>query len=657
MIPVKFTKAVIPSGNNSVYEIVNKTLTAILILFGSLAMAQPPGGPGGAMGDGIWVRNAAYGELETFDSCNGHQPGTGMYHHHINPVCLRAQLNDNVVLVSAGRLGKQYAEKATGWTHSPILGWAYDGYPVYGPYGYSNPMDPKSPIKRVQPSFQLRTITQRQTLPAWILPYLPKESQTLISSQYGPDVSASYPLGRYVDDYDYVAGSGDLDQYNGRFAVTPDYPNGTYAYYVTITPDGSAPVFPYIINLQYYGTAAGGNSPAVASDAADYFNNGQLQQAASTDPQLATWYTKGSQQNAEAITGFDPSAGPSTTWPTNKPAGVMVSGGQATPALADVQRVRSDAANVWVNSNNLPSYIIGPWFEATMTGGVFMNFPAASAQQAKFPRSPSPASTKTASGMGPVGMWVNGVAIFNTLDGGSYSNSAGTDQGGGSPSPRARHVSAASYEDGPLAAGSLAIAYPEFAATLAASTASASSTPWPTSLGGATVTLTDSSGAQLPAGILYASPTQVNYQVPATAAAGPGKITITSSGTSVTGTVNIAATYPGIFKQTADGLAAAQILRIHNGQQAIEAVTAAPIAMGGDQLYLLLYGTGIGTASVTATIGGTNASVQYSGAQGTYPGLDQINLQIPAALAGAGKVTVSILAAGRASNPVYLILQ
>ena len=72
---------------------------ALLATLAAVAWAQPGGGPGGA-GDGIWTRNAAFGELETFDLCNGHQPGSGMYHHHINPVCLRAQLTDNVVAVS-----------------------------------------------------------------------------------------------------------------------------------------------------------------------------------------------------------------------------------------------------------------------------------------------------------------------------------------------------------------------------------------------------------------------------------------------------------------------------------------------------------------------------------------------------------------------------
>jgi len=648
------------------------TIAAILgaAIWARLACAQPPGGggPGGGSGDGIWTRNAAFGEKETFDLCNGHQPQTGMYHHHLNPVCLRAQLNDNVVAVATGRLGTQYAEKTSGWTHSPILGWAFDGYPVYGPYGYSNPMDPTSAIKRVQPSFQLRNITQRQTLPAWVLPYEPSFPQNLTSSQYGPGVSSTYPLGRYVQDYDYVAGSGDLDQYNGRFTVTPDYPNGTYAYFVALASDGT-PTFPYVINVQLYGTPESTNV-TVASDAVDYFKNGALAQTASTDPRLASWYTTGAEQDARAISGFDPSAGSSTTWPTDAPSGVTISGGNSTPALGDTQRVRYDANSVYVNSNNLPSYTLGPWFEATMTGGVFMNWASSSSQLAQIVRSPSVPTTKSASGMGPVGMWVNGVAIFNTLDGGSYSNAAGIDEGGGGISARATHVSSASNERGPLAAGSLVSAYPEFNATLASSTETAGTTAWPTTLGGATVTVTDSTGAQLPAGIVYASPNQVNYQVPAAAAAGVGKVTITAGGTAVAGTVNIVATYPGLFTALftagAGSLAAGQTLTV-NGSTEVTGYTsttnasggtvAAPINVSSGQVYLILYGTGIGTATTTATIGAVNATVAYSGPQGTYPGLDQVNLLIPSSLAGKGQVNVVVTAAGKPSNPVYVVIQ
>jgi len=637
------------------------TRLAALALLGTLAWAQPPGGggaPGGGTGDGIWTRNAAFGEAETFDLCNGHQPGSGTYHHHINPVCLRAQLNDNVTVVSTGRLGTQYAENTSGWTHSPILGWSFDGYPVYGPYGYSNPADPTSAIKRVQPSFQLRSITVRQTLPSWVLPYEPSVSQNLTSSQYGPPVSAAYPLGRYVQDYDYVEALGDLDQYNGRFTVTPDYPNGTYAYFVTLDSDGT-PAFPYIINVQYYGTPSSTNV-TVASDAVDYFNNGALTQTASTDPRLSSWYTKGSEKDALVISGFDPSEGASTTWPTNVPSGVTYSGGSSTPALAGTQQVRYDANAVYVNSNNLPSYTIGPWFEATMTGGVFMNWPSSSSQLAEITRNPTVPTTKSASGMGPVGMWVNGAAIFNVLDGASYSNSAGEDEGGGGISQRATNISSASLERGPLAAGSLVSAYEEFDSTLATSTATGTpnGSAWPLTLGGATVTVTDSTGAQLPAGILYASPTQVNYQVPSTAASGPGKVTLTSGGTSISGTINILPTYPGIFKANSDSLAAGQTVTVVGAAETYGTISSTtPINVSSGQVYLILYGTGIGTATVTATIGGVNATVAYSGPQGTYPGLDQVNLLTPSSLAGKGQVNIVVTANSKPSNPVYIVIQ
>jgi uncharacterized protein (TIGR03437 family) len=305
-------------------------------------------------------------------------------------------------------------------------------------------------------------------------------------------------------------------------------------------------------------------------------------------------------------------------------------GGNRTPALADTQRVRSNAGNVYVNSNNLPSYTLGPWFEATMTGGVFMNWASSGARLVQITRNPAAATTKTATGLGPIGMWVNGVAIFNELDGGSYSTARGDDQGGGGVSQRASHFSAASQERGPLAAGSLVSAYAEFDAILGSTTASATSASWPTTLGGTTVTVTDASGVQLPAGILYVSPKQVNYQMPSTAAPGLGRVSITANGVAVNGTVNIAAAYPGLFSvaqtQVADG-----------------------------QAYVVLYGTGIGTAAVTAKIGAADAKVLYSGPQGTYPGLDQVNLLAPPGINGGA--TVTITAGGKLSNAVNVNLQ
>jgi len=96
-------------------------------------------------GDGIWNRLAGAAEAFNFDSGNGHQPSSGAYHTHINPIALRYQLGDNVTYNSST---KTYSE-ATPTKHSPLLGWALDGLPIYGPYGYSTATDATSAIRRM----------------------------------------------------------------------------------------------------------------------------------------------------------------------------------------------------------------------------------------------------------------------------------------------------------------------------------------------------------------------------------------------------------------------------------------------------------------------------------------------------------------------------
>lgn len=596
--------------------------------------AQPgPGGPPQQAGDGIWLRNALYGEAVTFDHCLAHQPQNGQYHNHVQPVCLRAQLNDNVQVVYTGRTGPVYQEKATGWTHSPILGWAFDGYPVYGPYGYSDPKNAASPIKRMKSSFRLRAITQRTSLPDWALAFHAGIPQQLAAPQYGPDVSATYPLGRYVEDYDYVAGLGDLDQYNGRFTVTPEFPGGTYAYFVTINDDGS-PAFPFILGMQYYGTPTDSRNVTVPSGAQDYSGG-------SSAPQLTTWLTKNAQQAAQVVSGWDPSAGPSTTWPANVPAGIHYGGGASTPAMADTQRVRFTSDAVFVNSNDLASYVMGPWFSQD-TGGVFQNWPSAQHMQAEIPRAPAAAATKSTTPGGAIGILVNGVAIFNALDQQSWSNSAKQDSGPAA-SPSAVHVSAASFEGGPMAPGSFVSAYPLFGASFGGSPA---------------VTVKDSAGTTRTATVVYASPSLVNYQLPADTANGVATVTIDGVG----GSIYVVDSYPNLFMQNATGLAAAQIIRVHNGQQSVEPVTSAPIDLGGagDQIYLVLYGSGMGKAdpaAATATIAGAAATLAYAGPQGSISGLDQYNLLLPPSLAGKGKIDVVVKTGGKASNPVNLTVQ
>src|SRR5204863_5201489 len=120
--------------------------------------------------------------------------------------------------------------------------------PLYGAYGYAN-ADGTAGIARMRSSYRLRSITQRHTLP---------DGTVLAPALYGPDVSATYPLSYYIEDFEYVAGLGDLDACNGRVAVTPEYPLGTYAYYATIDGDGAS-AYPYAIGPTYYGLVATDN--------------------------------------------------------------------------------------------------------------------------------------------------------------------------------------------------------------------------------------------------------------------------------------------------------------------------------------------------------------------------------------------------------------
>ena len=101
--------------------------------------------------------------------------------------------------------------------HSPIVGFALDGYPIYGPF--ANPDGGK--LRAMRASYRLRAITQRTTLP---------DGTKLTPGQYGPPVDPANPLGSFSEDYEYVEGFGDLDRFNGRYAVTPEFPEGTYAY-------------------------------------------------------------------------------------------------------------------------------------------------------------------------------------------------------------------------------------------------------------------------------------------------------------------------------------------------------------------------------------------------------------------------------------------
>jgi hypothetical protein len=169
------------------------------------------------MNQGIWNRNAYYWEGPGFDNCLGHPQQQGEYHHHVSPTCLY--------------------DETDSMSHSPIIGYAFDGFPIYGAYSYTN-TNGTGAIKRMKSSYAITIGATRVN---------------------GPAVNVTFPAGCFIEDYSYVVGAGDLDERNGRFCVTPDYPNGTYAYFVTLD-DNLDPAFPYTFFGTYYGIVQAGNT-------------------------------------------------------------------------------------------------------------------------------------------------------------------------------------------------------------------------------------------------------------------------------------------------------------------------------------------------------------------------------------------------------------
>lgn len=240
-------------------------------------------------GTGYWNREAFVNEGATFDPGYAHQEQTGTHHYHANPVALRYLLGDHVDFNATTRT---YSESTNAVTkHSPILGWVRDGWPMYGPYGYANASNSASGLRRMISGFVLRngqngtdnlTNTLRSTLPAWA-------KRFYNTNQTGPSVLGTYPISRYMEDYAYLGdltnsatGSNyqsgvdfDLDEYNGRWCVTPEFPQGTYAYFVSISSNGT-PVFPNNIGRAYYGNPTGATTTLAEAVTTNFLGGANL---------------------------------------------------------------------------------------------------------------------------------------------------------------------------------------------------------------------------------------------------------------------------------------------------------------------------------------------------------------------------------------------
>lgn len=197
-----------------------------------------PGGMGTAQ---AWNRDAIPAEMAGFDCSKGH-PAMGDYHHHQNPSAFKLDLNVISSICNLYDADGLYAIDSN--AHSPLIGFAYDGFPIYGAYGFKN-ANGTGGITRIKSGYSKRNITVRT------------EYADGTNVDDGPPVSATYFLGYFREDYEFIPNAAEdyLDEHNGRFCVTPEYPNGTYAYFCTVDENWNS-AYPYAVGPTFYGVHA-----------------------------------------------------------------------------------------------------------------------------------------------------------------------------------------------------------------------------------------------------------------------------------------------------------------------------------------------------------------------------------------------------------------
>jgi uncharacterized protein (TIGR03437 family) len=196
-----------------------------------------------------------------------------------------------------------------------------------------------------------------------------------------------------------------------------------------------------------------------------------------------------------------------------------------------------------------------------------------------------------------------------------------------------------------------------------------------TVLGGSSVSVRDSAGVLRLAPLFFVSPGQINYLLPASTAVGKATISVaTSSGATAAGSAQVAKVAPALFSANGTGvgvsLAAGIRVKADGSQLPVDvfrcgaaagSCVPAPIDFAGDQIYLVVYASGLrnrtSLENVHCEVGGLNAPVLFAGAQPTYAGFDQMNIQLPAGLRGRGEVNIVLTVDDVAANPVTINVQ
>lgn len=211
-----------------------------------------------------------------------------------------------------------------------------------------------------------------------------------------------------------------------------------------------------------------------------------------------------------------------------------------------------------------------------------------------------------------------------------------------------------------------------YGSNLASSQAQANVQPLPTNLGGVTLSVTDSAGVQRSAGLIFVSPTQINFVVPAGSASGVATFTVTNGSGNQTFSGAIQTVAPSLFSMngTGSGVAAATAIITNAGNPQLQSplpvfqcngsnCTSVPIDLGLDTpIFVTFYGSGIrnrsSLANVSATINGISVPVSYAGPTPGFAGLDQVNVGLTLALRGSGEANVQVTVDGQTSNTVTI---
>jgi hypothetical protein len=248
----------------------------------------------------------------------------GQYHYHNGTFITNGSWNNETFASSNAYFSSNYYTDTSGNIdyirhedgHSKIIGFCFDGYPIYGPYGYSDATDSGSGVTYMTSSYKALT-TEFSERP-YTYTYTATGTNTLTNRPYSITLSA----GAFIDDYEYESGYGILDLHNGRYCVTPDYPNGTYAYFLSVDSSISS-TYPYIIG-----------------------------RTSKEDMSFSDYYITDDQQAYVTIVGNSTSSGGSTT-PTTGTSGVF---NLSTLGVSSyIESVPSETYEVNTNTNDMYS--------------------------------------------------------------------------------------------------------------------------------------------------------------------------------------------------------------------------------------------------------------------------------------------------------------